>query len=124
MKKLARLDWLGLCLFTVASTLFLVGLTSGGVSAPWDSARVLAPMIIGFLIFPIFIYVEWKVATKPMMPLVIFNDRSAITGYTTSFLQGLIVWCLTYYFILFVRYLNPGMIFKLLTYKVPRRSPA
>ncbi|KAM7200602.1 MFS general substrate transporter [Rhypophila sp. PSN 637] len=101
MKKLAMVDWLGLIIFTAASTLFLVGLTSGGVSHPWDSAQVLAPLVVGFLLYPTYVYIEWKVAARPMMPLRIFNDRSAVTGYTTSFLQGLIVWCYTYYFILF-----------------------
>lgn len=102
MKKLMRVDWLGLFVFTAASTLFLVGLTSGGVSHPWGSAQVLAPLVVGFLLYPVYIYIEWKVAVNPMMPLRIFNDRSAITGFTTSFCQGLIVWCYVYYFILFV----------------------
>ncbi|KAI0007586.1 MFS general substrate transporter [Xylariaceae sp. FL0662B] len=101
MKKLAMVDWLGLFIFTCASTLFLVGLTSGGVSHPWNSAEVLAPLIVGFLLYPVYICIEWRVAVRPMMPLRIFNDRSAITGFTTSFLQGLIVWCYTYYFIVF-----------------------
>ncbi|TVY31639.1 Efflux pump [Lachnellula occidentalis] len=101
MKKLAQVDWLGLSFFTCASTLLLVGLTSGGVSHPWDSAEILAPLILGFLLFPAFIYIEWRVAVRPMMPLRIFKSRSAVTGFTTSFLQGLIVWCLTYYFIVF-----------------------
>lgn len=108
MKKLGRVDWLGLGLFTAASTLFLYGLTSGGVSAPWTSAKVLAPLIVGICLYPIFIFVEWKLASNPMMPLRIFNDRSAITGYTSSFLQGLIIWCMAYYFILFVRSPTPA----------------
>jgi hypothetical protein len=103
MTKLAMVDWLGLTVFTCASTLFLVGLTSGGVAHPWGSAKVLAPLAVGFSLYLVFIYIEWRVAVKPMMPLRIFNGRSAITGFATSYLQGLIVWCLTYYFILFVR---------------------
>lgn len=113
MKKVAMIDWLGLFVFTCASTLFLVGLTSGGVSHPWDSAQVLAPLIVGFLLYPVYVYIEWRVAARPMMPLRIFNDRSAITGFSTSFLQGLIVWCYTYYFILFVRFLNTFLQIKL-----------
>ncbi|KAH8770556.1 major facilitator superfamily domain-containing protein [Hyaloscypha finlandica] len=101
MTKLAMVDWLGLTVFTCASTLFLVGLTSGGVAHPWGSAKVLAPLAVGFSLYLVFIYIEWRVAVKPMMPLRIFNGRSAITGFATSYLQGLIVWCLTYYFILF-----------------------
>ncbi len=102
MKKLGMIDWLGTAVFTCASTLFLVGITSGGVSHPWSSAAVLAPLVVGVVLYLVFIYIEWRVAERPMMPLRIFNDRSAITGYSTSYLQGLVVWCYTYYMIDFV----------------------
>ncbi|KAL1856623.1 hypothetical protein Plec18170_003593 [Paecilomyces lecythidis] len=101
MSKLGMLDWIGISVFTAASTLFLYGLTSGGVSHPWGSAAILAPLIIGLVLFALFIFTQWRVSSKPMMPLRIFNDRSAITGYATSFLQGLVFWCVTYYLIIF-----------------------
>lgn len=104
--KLARVDYLGLGLFISGSTLFLVGVTSGGVSAPWASAKVLAPMIVGVTLCIVFIYVEWKVAKEPVIPLRIFNDRTAITGYSTSFLHGMVMWCFIYYFIVFVSNLH------------------
>lgn len=103
VKKIRRVDWLGLSIFTSGSTLFLVGLTSGGVAAPWKAARTLVPLVLGFVLYCVFIYVQWKISPRPMIPLRIFNDRSAMTGFITSYLQGLIVWCLAYYFIIFVR---------------------
>lgn len=102
VKKLGLVDWLGLSVLTCASTLFLVGLTSGGVSNPWSSAPVLAPLIIGALLFLLFICLQWRVSSRPMMPLRIFHDRSAVTGFVTSFLHGLVFWCVTYYMIIFV----------------------
>lgn len=101
-EKLAMLDWVGLGVFTCASTLFLVGLTSGGVSHPWSSAAVLVPLILGAILFLVFIYTQWRVSKNPMMPLRIFNDRSAIVGFVTSFLHGVVFWCVTYYMIVFV----------------------
>lgn len=105
MVKLARIDWIGLALFTTATTLFLVGLTSGGVSSPWGSAGTLAPLIIGAALYIPFVLVEWRVAKNPMMPLRIFNDRTAVVGFATSLLQGMILWCTMYYMIIYVR--NP-----------------
>jgi len=99
------MDWLGLGMFTSASTLFLAGVTSGGISHPWASATILVPTILGAALFVAFIYVESKIAKEPMMPLRIFNDRTAIAGYATSFLQGLVVWCYIYYLIVFVSYI-------------------
>ncbi|KAJ6159732.1 hypothetical protein N7497_004269 [Penicillium chrysogenum] len=101
VKKLGMLDWVGLGVFTCASTLFLVGLTSGGVSHPWGSAAVLVPLVLGAVLFPVFIFTQWRVSKRPMMPLRIFNDRSAIVGFVTSFLHGLVFWCVTYYMIVF-----------------------
>ncbi|KAJ5673617.1 hypothetical protein N7507_002744 [Penicillium longicatenatum] len=101
VKKLGMLDWMGLGVFTCASTLFLVGLTSGGVSHPWNSAAVLAPLVLGAILFFVFILTQWRVSKRPTMPLRIFNDRSAIVGFVTSFLHGLVFWCVTYYMIVF-----------------------
>ncbi|CAG7974459.1 unnamed protein product [Penicillium nalgiovense] len=101
VKKLGMLDWVGLGVFTCASTLFLVGLTSGGVSHPWDSAAVLVPLVLGAVLFPDFIFTQWRVSKRPMMPLRIFNHRSAIVGFVTSFLHGLVFWCVTYYMVVF-----------------------
>lgn len=102
MKKLVTLDWLGLSILTCAVTLFLVGLTSGGVSHPWDSAAIIAPVVLGAALFFVFIGIQWRVSKRPTIPLRIFNDRSAIVGYSTSFLHGLVFWCVTYYMIVFV----------------------
>ena len=102
VNKLGMLDWTGLGVFTCASTLFLVGLTSGGALHPWDSAAVLVPLILGAVVFAVFIFTQWRVSSNPMMPLRIFNDRSAIVGFATSFLHGLVFWCVTYYMIIFV----------------------
>ncbi|OJD12995.1 hypothetical protein AJ78_06488 [Emergomyces pasteurianus Ep9510] len=101
VKKLGMLDWVGLGVFSCASTLFLVGLTSGGVSHPWGSAAILAPLVLGAVLFFVFIGTQWRVSKTPMTPLRIFNDRSAIAGFVTSFLHGLVFWCMTYYIIVF-----------------------
>lgn len=101
--KLARMDWLGIGIFTTATTLFLYGVTAGGISNPWDSAAVLAPTIIGAILFGVFVFVEWRLAKEPMMPLRIFKNRTSIAGFATAFLQGMVVWCVIYYMIIFCK---------------------
>ncbi|PYH90959.1 MFS general substrate transporter [Aspergillus ellipticus CBS 707.79] len=99
--KLETLDWMGLGIFTCGTTLFLVGLTSGGISHPWNSAAIVVPLVLGFCLLVLFILTEWRLSHRPMMPLRIFRNRSAIVGYTTSFLHGLVFWALVYYIIIF-----------------------
>jgi len=100
--KLARIDYAGILVFVAATTLLLFGLTTGGTSEPWDSAKVLAPLIIGFVGLGAFILVEWKVAKTPMIPLRIFSNRSADAGFFGAFIHGLVLWSFTYYLIIFV----------------------
>ncbi|KAH8431997.1 uncharacterized protein LDX57_009644 [Aspergillus melleus] len=40
-------------------------------------------------VFAVFIFIQWRVSSNPMMPPRIFHDRSAIVGFVTSFLHGL-----------------------------------
>jgi hypothetical protein len=64
--------------------------------------NVLAPLIIGCAGIGAFIVVEWKVAKAPMVPLRIFVDRTANTGYFGAFIHGFAAWSSAYYLIIFV----------------------
>ncbi|KAH8820707.1 MFS multidrug transporter-like protein [Xylogone sp. PMI_703] len=65
---LLAVDWLG--------SLSVAGMNFGGVVHPWSSPTVLCLLILGPLIFGIFILIEWKIARYPLMPLVIFQNYS------------------------------------------------
>ncbi|KFX86992.1 hypothetical protein V490_08662 [Pseudogymnoascus sp. VKM F-3557] len=99
--KLARIDYLGILVFIGASTFLLFGLTSGGVMNPWDSPTTLAPLGIGIAGLGVFVIVEWKFACEPMIPLRIFHDRTANSGYIGAFIHGLVLWAFAYYLIIF-----------------------
>ncbi|KKZ62105.1 hypothetical protein EMCG_03399 [[Emmonsia] crescens] len=100
--KIARIDFAGIFVFLGSTTSFLLGLTTGGTLYPWRSARVLVPLILGMVGWGLFIYIELKYAREPMIPLRVFHDRTAATGgYSSVFFHGLILWCLSYYIIIF-----------------------
>ena len=62
------------------TTLAIVGLTFGGVRFPWDSAQVLAPLIIGLVLIIVFIVYEAKVPKEPSMPWDIVNNRTSLAS--------------------------------------------
>jgi hypothetical protein len=99
---MARIDYLGMFAFVASTTLFLYGLTTGGTVKPWDSAGVLAPLIIGTIGLGLFIVVEWKFAKEPMVPIRIFSNRTANAGFFGAFIHGLVLWAFAYYLIIFV----------------------
>ncbi|KAF5389690.1 hypothetical protein D9757_006024 [Collybiopsis confluens] len=78
-KKLLVVDYLGAILTLIGCTLIMLPLIWGGVTFPWASAVVLAPLCSGFLVFLIFCIWEWKGARLPIVPMHIFK-HSTVSG--------------------------------------------
>ncbi|TVY35697.1 Efflux pump [Lachnellula occidentalis] len=121
--KLARIDFLGMAVFIAATTLMLYGLTTGGTSDPWDSAKVLAPLIIGFVGLGVFVIIEWKFSKEPMVPVRIFSDRSGNTGFFGAFIHGLVLWAFAYYLIIFFLGARRDALFKSSAETLPGSAP-
>lgn len=100
--KLARIDYIGMAVFVSSTTLLLYGITTGGTADPWDSATVLVTLVLGVVGLAVFVVVEWKVSPEPMVPIRIFSNRSANSGYFGAFVHGLVLWAFAYYMIIFV----------------------
>ncbi|SCW03852.1 LAFE_0H00452g1_1 [Lachancea fermentati] len=71
-----KLDIVGVLLFCVSMGCILVPLTiAGGYSSQWRSAKVIAPLVLGFVLFPIFLHWENKIAKLPFAPFKMLRDR-------------------------------------------------
>lgn len=101
-EKLARIDYLGMAMFCGATCAFLIGITTGGTINPWSSAQVIAPIVVGVVLWIAFVIIEWKYAKEPMIHLRIFNDRTAASSLLSVFIHGLVIWTYSYYMIIFV----------------------
>lgn len=66
MTKLKQIDYLGSILTLAFSILILMALSWGGTQYAWDSAGVLAPLLIGVALLGAFLLVEWKYAVLPL----------------------------------------------------------
>lgn len=73
---LKDIDWLGASTLTSATALILVGLQLGGTTSSWASATVICPIVVGVLVFGVFLWIEKSVAKLPLIPLPIFADMS------------------------------------------------
>ncbi|KAJ0115846.1 hypothetical protein J7T55_004015 [Diaporthe amygdali] len=110
VSKLKRFDWLGSVLFTVSSTGFLFGLTTGGVMYDWSSWRVLLPLIIGPFGLVAFAYWEFRFASEPIIHKGVFNNRDMIVSYVMTVFHGMILWSVLYFLILYyqgVKFFSP-----------------
>jgi MFS family permease len=74
MQLVREFDWLGLFLFLAGCTLFIVGVSWGGSMAPWISATVLCPIIIGLLtLIGLGFYEAYYPLKAPMFPPRLFR---------------------------------------------------
>lgn len=97
LEQLAMVDWIGTVIFVGSTTSFLVPLTWGGVQYPWDSWRTLVPLLIGAAGCVGFVFYEAYVPTIPLMPTVLFRNRTTVVSYISTLFVGLILWCILYY---------------------------
>ncbi|KAI0677757.1 MFS general substrate transporter [Trametes maxima] len=96
-EKVARLDWIGNILVIGGTTLCTIALTWGGIVAPWNSARVLALLIVGLVVLGIFLVWEAKWATDPLVPFSLMSNRTSLSGYLQTFFIALIALAIVYY---------------------------
>lgn len=76
MESVKKIDFWGVGLSASAIVLLLVPLSGGGNLYAWNSPLVIAMMIVGGVLFILFLVVEWKVSRLPMMPLRLFTNSS------------------------------------------------
>lgn len=70
-----ELDIIGVLLLTASLAMIMIPLTlAGGAGDKWDNAGILAPLIIGVLLMPTFIFWESK-TSHPLLPFRFFKDR-------------------------------------------------
>jgi uncharacterized membrane protein len=101
-EKLKRIDYIGIIVFVGSATSFLFGLTAGGVMFPWNSANVVAPLVLGVFGLVGFWFIEDYLVKEPMMPMRVFKERTAFASYIGTWVHGIILWSIIYYLLLWV----------------------
>ncbi|GAP93408.1 putative tetracycline efflux protein [Rosellinia necatrix] len=86
--KLKAVDFIGIALTLAGTTIFLLGLTWGGVDYPWNSAHVIATLVIGFALSVAFVLWQWKGAKYPLIPLHVFKSRIVNGACLTMAING------------------------------------
>ncbi|KAF9221725.1 MFS general substrate transporter, partial [Gyrodon lividus] len=97
LTKLLVIDYLGAGLTLVGSALVILPLIWGGVTFPWNSPLVLAPLCSGVLVIFLFCWWEWKGAHLPIVPMHIFKHVTVTGVYIAMFVNGFIFFSSIYY---------------------------
>lgn len=82
-----KIDVIGIFLIVAIFALILVPLTlAGGISTNWKTAKIIVPLVIGFLMIPTFII--WEIyAPSPVIPFNLVKDR----GVWSAFFIGILI---------------------------------
>ncbi|KAK7050204.1 iron permease [Favolaschia claudopus] len=96
-EKLRRIDYIGNILVIGATTSTVLALSWGGIQFSWNSANILAPLIIGLLGLGLFLVYEARFASNPMVPLEIISTRTGLSGYAQTFFNSMILITVIYY---------------------------
>jgi hypothetical protein len=94
---LKAVDWAGSLTIVGGTLMLLLGLEFGGVTYPWDSAKVICLIVFGILVAGLFVLNEWKFARYPVMPMRLFRHRSNIASLGVCFCHGYVFIAGTYY---------------------------
>ncbi|PIL32782.1 MFS general substrate transporter [Ganoderma sinense ZZ0214-1] len=96
-KKLAVVDYVGTFLTLGGCALIVLPLIWGGVTFPWTSPVVLAPLCCGALVVGLFCLWEWKGARLPIIPMHIFKQITVTGVYITMFVNGVVFYSSLFY---------------------------
>nr|GAT58523.1 predicted protein [Mycena chlorophos] len=99
--KLAKIDWVGNAIIVSGATLAILGLTWGGSRYPWSSAKVLAPLVIGFVLVAAFFVFEATVPADPTIPRDVVSNRTSLVAILETAAHGVATITLIYYFVAF-----------------------
>lgn len=89
LQLLSELDYIGLVLFAFGTTLFLIGINFGGRKLPWNSAGVVAPIVIGISLLIVLGFWEVRPGLKyPLLPPKLFRK---VRGYVEIPFKRMIV---------------------------------
>lgn len=81
-----KLDVIGIFLLVAFFALILVPLTlAGGLAREWKTAKIIAPLVVGFLCIPVFIIWE-RFAPSPIVPFKLIRDRGVWSAFCIAIL--------------------------------------
>lgn len=92
-----RIDFLGAATLVIALVLLLLGLNSGGNQVPWTSPLVLTTLPLSAIFLALFIYIEDRVASEPVIPVRLLLDRTVLSACLTNWFTTMSVYALLFY---------------------------
>ncbi|KAJ1678147.1 hypothetical protein EV182_004676, partial [Spiromyces aspiralis] len=101
LEKLKRVDFLGSFIVVASLFLILLALSWGGKTYAWNSAVVIALLVVGFALLAVFVVVEAYIPPEPILDLSLFNNRTVPAVLIASTMGSMVLFSLMYYIPIF-----------------------
>lgn len=99
LEKIKSLDYFGFLSSSIAIIFILVPVSGGGSTYAWNSALVISMLVTGSVSFLVFLFVEHKIATLPLIPLKLFyNNVSLFVLLSQNLFFGICYYSAIYYY--------------------------
>ncbi|KAK9458159.1 major facilitator superfamily domain-containing protein [Dipodascopsis uninucleata] len=96
-RLLKRVDFAGAFTLVLSLVLFLFAVSIGGNQVPWTSPIVLITLPLSALIMVLFAYIELKVASEPIIPVMLLKDRTVFGAAFTNWFMTMAVYSLLFF---------------------------
>jgi hypothetical protein len=90
MDGIKAVDWAGILSILGVTLMLLLGLDFGGETFPWNSPTVICLIVFGSAAILIFVLSEKKFAKYPLMPMVLFKNRSNVAALVVTMVHGFV----------------------------------
>ena len=88
MARILECDLVGAGLLALGVTPLMIGVIWGGVTAPWKSAQVLAPLLIGLAFLGALAFHQIRVKTDGLFHPELFQSRNLTLSMFGFFVEG------------------------------------
>ncbi|KAL1954176.1 hypothetical protein VTO42DRAFT_1532 [Malbranchea cinnamomea] len=92
-----RIDFLGAFTLVMTLVLFLLGLSTGGEHFPWSHPVVITALALSGVFLLLFIFVEEKIASEPVIPVRLLLDRTVLSACLTNWFGTMSVFAVLIY---------------------------
>lgn len=100
--SIRRVDFLGSLSLVATLVVFLLGLNSGGIVS-WSHPLILTSFGVSAALFCVFIFVEERVASEPVIPIRLIFDRIVACACLTAWFVVMLVYGLIFYIPIYFR---------------------
>lgn len=98
-EKIKNVDYLGFLSSSIAIIFLLIPISGGGSTFDWNSPFTIAMLTIGGAFVFVFLFVEYKIARLPMVPLRLFSANLSLTVLLSqNFFFGICYFSAIYYY--------------------------